>query len=504
MNNFPVPSVDPRTGLLPAFVRRGTNSHNGRFNPHDYRATETDPVNVSAIQAAVTAASEAGGGIVSIPSGDYDVTLLDVPNFVTVRADSGEMARFGGQVGAGQRAAVRFLRPAGNTDAYQVRLSGAGAALENILIDGGGKAGTGLITSGFETRIDTVRVMNCAGIGFDVQKANNARWNNIYVDNCGTKTLPAVNIWSKAGVGSANETNNVAIYGLTIERCANGALDIAYGTTAEHWAEWIKIFDLHVEAPSDNGGTPNTDALIRIGNIRNVSLFAPMIYGGPGVLLRHEQRVARAVGNGGIRVFGGSFLGSDTNAGANPTPNLVQLVTGDDTAFEGVVFMRHTGPAIDVASTYGAKFFVSPSSTFTGVALADARSLGTTVIRRGHLTLTDHFLSTGAAPTVTNAQNGTGAPTPRIDGTDVAGRVFFGTGTGTISAEVPLASVTFARKFETEPTVHISPANAATAKLQVYAARTPTGFTIRAVGVPATGLPFNGLQVTYSVDGFNN
>jgi hypothetical protein len=470
------------------------------INVVDYKIANVGSDWTNAIKAAIAVAAAQGGGVVGFPPGDFSCNHIDVPFYVTLRGLGGTTARFGGIVGTDRRASTRLIQKAGATD-YLVYLQGAGSGVENMLLDGNATSAIVLINAGFETVLNSVRIMNSTGMGFEVQKANNTRWRDIYIDNCGSSTLPAMRMWSKTGAGSANDTNTVDIYGLTIERSANVALEVAMGTTGQYWVEWLRIVNLHIEAPADNGGLANVDELVQIGNVRTVELVTPFIYGGPGPLIGHKQQITRPVGNGGIRLIGGTLLGSDTTAGYAPTPTLVSLISGDDISFQGTRLLRYTTAGITVAAAYGLSVYADAATIFSGAKFLDSRTNPSTYSTVGNIALTNHFIGSSStfASVANGAALGSGAPTPQINGNDVGGRVFLGTGT-TPTGGI-LATVTFAKPFGTEPNVLLTAGTSATAGLDLYVAATTTGFTIRANNAPAASLGGTALQVKYAVTG---
>lgn len=458
-------------GFDSRYLRKGEVS----FNIWDYGARPQNLDNTAFVQAAIMDAFNAGGGKVLVPPGLYRVAGINQPDFVQLEATGGALTRFGkGDV----RGAARFIRTVGSTAAYTWRIAGHGSVLHNVEIDGDGQAYRGLIVSGFELTLDTVRVINCKAIGIDVERANNTRWRDVYVDNCGTKTEYAMKIWSKTGAsgGISNETNTVDIYGLTIERSANGALSIAEGTDAQAWAEFLRIFALHIEAPVDNGGQANDVALLAIGNVRSLDLIAPFIYGGPGPLISHNQTVNRGSGaNGGVRIVAGQLFGSDASAGVVPaTPTLVSLLAGDNFALEGTKLDRYTGSPVIVAAGYGPRFFVSADTTMSSGTIQDARATSTLYNVYGDLRVEGTIRSGRPVVSVVRDAARVASTTPN-NCSDTRGTVFFQGGAATAGA---LFTINFAKAHRVQPSIAVTPKNELTAGLNLYAAVAANGLSV--------------------------
>lgn len=111
----------------------------------------------------------------------------------------------------------------------------------------------------------------------------------------------------------------------------------------------------------------------------------------------------------------------------------------------------------------------------------------------------DHYLSTGAAPSLTvGSGSGTGA-TASLSGTDTRGIITILTGTGTGSG-LAMVVVTFAEAYSTAPAVVITPVGVASANALLYLASAPTAtsFTVQGNAVPAAS---STLKFTYVVIG---
>jgi hypothetical protein len=104
----------------------------------------------------------------------------------------------------------------------------------------------------------------------------------------------------------------------------------------------------------------------------------------------------------------------------------------------------------------------------------------------GDLTVLNHIVSTGAgnSPTAAaGANNGTSPPAPVISGSDVSGKITFGSGTSPAAGSQVVA--TFAASY-TNARVVITAINSASASLNLYvSAITSTTFTVSSVNAPS-------------------
>ncbi|WP_032384714.1 glycosyl hydrolase family 28-related protein [Rhodococcoides fascians] len=468
----------------------------------------------AAITAAITAATQ-NGRAVFFPAGDYRGENIVVPNYVHLIGATAAMTRFGTALTPGtgtRRGAVRLYRLSTSSTNPLVTLQGAGSGLINIWLENTGAPGTALVQQGFETTLENVRCFNGTGIGIDVQKGNNNRWRNVYVDNFGSATLPAVKIWSKTGVGGANETNSFDVYGLTIERQANVALEIGIGSdSTENYAEFIRIVNLHIEAPADAGGVQNVDPLIRFGNVRGVTLIDPYIYGGSGPLFSHEYQATRGNPLGSIKFVGGYLLGRKSDIGGTPAV-LGRLISGNAIAFLGTTFDMCTTAAVTIDVAYGNDVFFDDACVFTSrvpAAMVDNRTGVSYYRNRGFLTVEQdltilrHLIAGGGALTGSAVSSGTGTPSLQNLSAcnDRRGKVLFGSG-ATPTAGQAVAILTFAKPFATAPIVQVNPSNGAAAALgQFFASTTTTTMTIFCSGTMAASQAGGTYQATYIVEG---
>jgi hypothetical protein len=328
------------------------------FNPLDFGAVHDGVTDdTAAIQAAITAAGVVRGRVV-FPSSTvpWIAAGLNISTGMTgFSGDTGGgMTRFG--TGGQADGPVVIKRPAAKAGVAVLTLSETAPLVSNVVIDGGGVAGAGLvITDGFESCLHRVRVANVAGIGIDVQAADNTDWKDVYVDNCGTTSLPAVQV----NPVSPHSINTFDVDGLTIERAAG--VFLALGTnTDDNVAEILRISRLHMEASTDNGGVANVGPMLLMANARSVVLGDPFIYGGAGELIRFD-RTATDLGSArnGLTIVGGYLSGR--NADTNLMPDrLVHLVSGDGFQAVGTKFDNSQLEPVLIDAGFG------PNATVTG------------------------------------------------------------------------------------------------------------------------------------------
>lgn len=339
--------------------------------------------------------------VVNLRPGTYVCEGLKLPAKTTLRAVAGDGARFGAAPPElHEYGGVQLRRPAGSSNAEPVvHLVGSGASLKGVTIDGADTPGTGLRTEGFEANVVGVRVIRVAGVGFEVVKANNGVMRDIWIDNCGAQAQPAVVISAVRGTGSAGETNNQEFHNLHIERPQGTALRIGGRGVGYTAVQWLRFYGLHVEAPSHGADSSSgRPALIQIWNVQGIEIIAPMIYGGPGVLLEHDQDVLEGPDAGGVRISGGVLLGQGKGL---PTPTLICLSRGDAFWLNGTALSRYSGPAVTVGQEYGPQVHLAPSRTEQSVPFQqDQRASAAPTSVRGNRLFHGHISSGGDEPKV--------------------------------------------------------------------------------------------------------
>lgn len=468
--------------------------------PEWWGARADDSTNSTAAFVAAIASLGQKGGVIRCSAGSYRVNggQIILPALVIIEG-AGGFSRFNSTYG-NVLAATRLIRRLASDTADLVTVAGSGSGLRSIHLEGRtDSTGTVLVMQGFESVLDDVRVIASGGYGLDVQKANNTKWRNVYVDNCGSSTLPAVRIFSKSGVGEAADTNTLHIDGLTIERSNDRAMEIGVGPDVGEWrAEFITIHRLHIEP----AGTGNTSSLIKIGNVRHLDFVSPFIFGGTGYVIEHDEQATHPYGSGGIRILGGTLLGTGTDIGTTPT--LVRLRNGNDFSMIGTKCARHGSEAVVVDSTYGAKVFIDSSCSFDGpgAELTDGRSQRSQYVARGRFVAQGRISAAGGAPSIAWTSGITG--TSILGGSnDVAGQVLFGTSASPPAAGV-LATVTFNRTYTNQAIVMLTAASSTAQDLGLWVATSSTGFTIRARNAPLSSQSAGSYQIQYHVLGLGD
>jgi hypothetical protein len=470
--------------------------------PEWWGANPNGTTNSTAGFVAAIAALGTKGGTVRCSAGTYmvDGGQIVLPALITLEGPGG-FSRYNSTYG-NVLASSRLVRRLGSDTADLVTVAGSGSGVRNLHIEGRtDSAGTVLVMQGFESTLDEVRIIASAGIGLDIQKANNTRWRNIYVNSCGSLTLPAVKIWSKSGTGEAADTNTLHVDGLTIEGATAGAMEIGVGGTSslgEYRAEFVTIHRLHIEAPTDVGVS-----LVKLGNVRHIDFVAPFIVGGNGYLIEHAELASHPYGSGGVRIIGGSLVGQNP-ATVGTTPYLVKLRTGNDFAMIGTKCARYGSSAIAVDATYGAKVIIDSSCSFDGPGtdLFDVRSARTQLVARGKLRVEGHISVAGSAPSVVWASGISG--TSLAGGSnDSAGQLLFGTTASPPGAGI-LATVTFNTAYTNPVMVMLTPASSTAEALGLWVATTNAGFTVRCANAPSPSAGAGSYQLQYHVIGLGD
>lgn len=477
----------------------------------DGRTDDTD-----AVQRAIDDAYAAHAAVV-LPPGRYAVRSLQIRAQVRVIGIGAAASQFPIRPGdPGRRYDGVEIVPVDTRAEPLVTLSGTGASLERVTVDGFrwgvddplvGSTRTGIaVVGGFEAQLRSVRVQRFVGPGIEVRQLNNIRWSEVFVDRCGTADRAAVVIDS-GDDGAA--TNFVVFDQLTIQHSANTALAIGWGTNAaRNWATNLTFVGLHLESTNDDGQQRfNTAALLQIGNVRQVTFLSPFVLGLASPLVEFDHRLTgtrRAAdgsvlgsdpgGNeGGVQFIGGEVTQRGTPPGSARTPTtLIRLTHGREFLAIGTKFDQATVPAMTVESTFGAAAFLDATCTVRSIGSApvpvvDRRSrfvqavtaptssqmavFGEQVRFDRHVIAsqdrsTPDSSATGSpkATAVTGSRAGWAYGT---NGNDIAGHVSFGA-SAVRSPGTLLATVTFKRQYAATPVVTIAPSNARTAAMGLW------------------------------------
>jgi hypothetical protein len=476
--------------------------------------------NVGPAVAAIISAARLARRRVDIAPGVYYMGTqpLGLSGGVHLNVVASGIARFGGNTDG-----VIFRWSSAMTGAC-VTVNAGNVWLEGgIVIDVNGAAATGIRhLGGFECRYDDVRVINAAGIGMHIRAISNTSYERVYVDNCGTATLPAVLIDSVS-----HSLNTLDFDQVHIERSANIALHIGpTGSLGDGNGivvpEFLRINNLHIENPNDNGGVPNVDALVKITLARNVCFVNSFLLGGPGPLVEHDFAGGTVYDSvvGGIVFVGGTLLG---RSAPDLPATLVKLTRGTRFSIAAASLDNCSASPVTIAATYGLTAIVDWScvkGARTGSSLTtdfraardpyqivgDVRISGSMTAGSGDISgdhrVRGHLVMTSGLPTATaQAQAGTGAPAPvLVRADDAKGLVSFGT--GTTPAAGPQVRVAFSKPFGGQVAVTLTAANLATALLGApYVATDAAGFTIYLPAVPAASQAATTYQYDYHVGG---
>ncbi|AZZ57159.1 hypothetical protein [Rathayibacter iranicus] len=401
-----------------------------------------------------------------------------------------------------------------------ITIDGAATALSSVTIVGEG-SGIGLhVRYGFETRVDGVRIINFEK-GLWISQTNNALYNFIRVDNCGSAATPAVVIESnQSHSGDALATNTADFNSLHIERAKGGtSLAVAVGNRPNYdAAEFLRFVNLHIEASTDSGGVanPNNVPVIDLGNVRGVDFVAAFVFGGPGPLLRMNQQVLNTSSgfNGGVSVVGGTWLGQ------GPSNNLFVLARGNGFHLGGGARLtRYTGAAVFVSVDFGPVVSISDPQPLhyasgsamvaPGPILSDQRPNTATTRRpydvQGDLRIWGHeTVVQPTAPTFTLSGNGA---TFSGGGSDSRGTILLQVANGATAAftgapgGVELGRVTFAQPWSNAPHVAVTPASADAVEAGIWANATPTQIILFAKNGPSGATSAKLLRITYSAVG---
>jgi hypothetical protein len=497
------PSADaPPTdgaGAAPAAGVAASDDRTG-VDVRDHGAVGDGRTDDTAAFAGAVEAARAVRGRVLVPAGTYVVDSVTVPLLVSIRGTGADVSRYGASTDGG--VTIRHL--ARSTKPMFV-VDGNGVTLEGLTLQGNGSTAPLVqVVNGFESRFDRVQLAGVTGTALLVERVNNNLWSDLFVNNCGSADAAAVVVRSPASGGS--NTNTFTCVNLHIEGSANVALDLAWGSTAEYFVEFVRLIAPHIETLQRAGS--GTDATVRIGNVRQVEFVAPTIYGGPGPLIEHDERRRRGVDlDGGIRLLGGALLGADpAQVGASSV--LVRLTKGDDFALVGTRLGRFTQAGVELGAGYGSRFAVDPTTriatTGSAVDVVDRREVEARPLWAwgGDLAVGRRLLGALGGPSpVASAmgRNGDGAPAPTLAGSDLRGTVGFGSGRARRSGTQ--VRVRYSKPFATAPVVSICPASNAAASAQFFVVSRPDAFDVEMVGDLADDLPADAYRFTYQIIG---
>lgn len=438
----------------------------------------------AAIQAALNAA--VSGSAVFFPQGVYIVSsTLTFPGNIAIigcgDSDSGTIIR----VKTGTALTTPVLAAA---DWYNNSATcGNPVEIRDLMIDGNsatsGANAHGLVLMNYYSIVERVYITTVAGDGF--QFSAHSR-NGTHISN----TCVEVKI-SKLQVRSTGQIGiHVKDSGSPLNSCTDGFLEDCIIASAGTYGIWIEMGPGWLVSGNHIYGT-GADALhvFKCYSTRVIGNYIDGFGSGsatylPGIGMDClDSRGSICIGNT-INFEGGTATGpysgiTITGTGSNRTVVIVtnNLINGGSQSGSLGLVYQATGSQI------GHPFVVYSSNN--DIANVSSTSFVDTNTTGGDLATLDHIVSTGAgnSPTAAAGANaGTSPPAPVISGTDVSGKVTFGT--GTTPAAGAQAVVTFAVSY-TNPRVVITPINSASASLNLYVGVTNTNFTVSCVNAPA-------------------
>ena len=438
-------------------------------------------------------------GRVLVPAGTYVVDSITVPLLVALEGTGADVSRYGASTDGG--VTLRHLR---TSTRPLIVVDGNGASLDGLTLQGNGSdAPLVSVVNGFESRFSRLQLAGVDGTALVVERVNNNLWSDVFVNNCGSAEAAAVVVRSPRD--EASNTNTFTCVNLHVEGSANVALDLAWGAGPEYFVEFVRLVAPHIETLQRAGD--GSDATIRIGNVRQVELVSPTIYGGPGPLVEHGEMRRRGVDlDGGVRLLGGVLLGADPQRVA-ASETLVRLTKGDDFALVGTRLGRFTRAGVELGEGYGSRFAVDPTTriaaTGGAVPIDDRRQVAARPLWAwgGDLLIGRRLLGgSGPAPVVTAlGRSGSGAPPPAVAGSDLRGVVSFGSGVAPrAGAQV---RVRYAAPFDDAPVVALTPASGPAATTPFFVASRRDGFDVELLGTLEAGRAADAFRFAYQVVG---
>jgi hypothetical protein len=459
----------------------------------------------AAVQAAITAAGAAGGGIVFFPRGVYKVGALTLPANVTLEGvayDTNYTAR-------GSRLS---LIAGTNASMFTVPWGTPNIQLRDLHLEGNNASQTGT-SWGIYFAGDTVGptlyqqsfVFRCSIKGFESGGVFVGKWNQaVNIDQC----FIADNLGHGVQIeGSDNQVSNSHIL-------ANGGDGVRLGNSSCQVTDCPSIAgNLRGVAVVSGGAAPTytvtTDVRDHqiIGNHLDANLQEGVYIQGLNVALignqigGNSQQTNNTYGNVwidgklsdnatfsyGHQIVGNQFVNKYT--ASRPNRPTYHVVIGN---YSG----SSTGDIVESGNYYDLTTnSIVQSSATNDFSKFRGGSTGQTAAA--------HYVASHAGSTTTiaaGAAAGTTPPTPTLsNANDARGQINAGTGTGP-SAGAQVA-VTFAQPYRAvAPSVVLTPLNAATAALQAYVSASTTGFSVFTTA-PAASQTVGTYQWTYQVLG---
>ncbi len=238
----------------------------GVVTPQDYGAVGNGVADdTAAVQAAITAVANAGGGIVFFPTGTYLCTPSGSPA-VALTVPSSDVRLIGADASAsvlkknGNGVLVSFTGTTSpSTGATHVRYCG----VENLGFNGNSQTGSvwQLYYADNFYALNT-QISSNSDVVVDCVEFWDSRFINTVIVNCGggVNSTTAPNVWirnssASSGVGaSTGNSNNIHFIGCRFEGSLTGAIWVAQGTSNSSNPNNIKVLSCKFEADAIQGG----------------------------------------------------------------------------------------------------------------------------------------------------------------------------------------------------------------------------------------------------------
>lgn len=167
------------------------------------------------------------------------------------------------------------------------------------------------------------------------------------------------------------------------------------------------------------------------------------------------------------------------------------LTVGGSATVQGQVHMNDSLNVAKSLSVAGGGTFGGNLSV-TGQVTAASLSVGSLTLSSvnlsGNIVFSGHIVPNGTAPAIRPSTAAGSGGTTTLSGNDTAGTVTITTGTSPVAGE--MAIITFHTPFNTTPKVQLTPINDASSKLNYYATRSATFFTVDTSSAPAAGTQY--------------
>lgn len=483
----------------------------------------------AAIQDALDAAADAGGGRVSLAAGqDYVITGVTIDSNVLLDANFGGLTRaaesatyllatkdFDALVGGDSTGGPRdwgFVNgyldggkdQVGATNKHVLAIYGRRYELRNFVIRNG--AGKGMFSkwsssspflgpNGFESFATNFYIHSCDSDGLDFQGPHDAYFDTFFITKCAASASAAPfrlpddsgrangSNFSQFHIYGGNGYNYGAILNTSGCRISNFVVEGAQLGEVQVLASQIQLDGAHLYS----GG-------IATATVKGIVIGDASHTGVNGLTIRAK---IENCGGGGIDF---TYAGDHNTIDAHvyyytgTTPSLSTLGFVGTPARLNRIAMYVAGNDF-LPTTHTLNQFVGPLKT-ARVSAGDTRyqvdlrdetnAIIFGVDHRGRFRLHG-----GSAPGVANgAQIGAGgSPSTAISGTDIAGTVTITTGASPAAGQ--LAAVTFTAGFGSTPrSVQLTPKDAAAAALQPFVTTANTAFSIRCAATPAGGTTY--------------